>query len=56
MRSIHIRYGLNNPVKIYTTEKELKKAFKSEEEFEKYIDKIKKEIHRDERTGLETGK
>ena len=46
MYSIKIRYGINNPVKIYTNEKELKKAFKNEKEFEKYIEKIKKEANK----------
>ena len=43
MYSIKINYGLPNGVKIFTTEKELKKAFSSEKEFNKYVEKIKKE-------------
>ena len=47
MYSIKINYGLDQDRrKIYTTEKELKKAFKSEKEFNKYIEKIKREMRK----------
>lgn len=46
MYSVRIYYGLDTDrVKVYTTEKELKKAFKNEKEYDKYINKIKKEIN-----------
>lgn len=44
MYSIKIRYGINNDLQIFTNKKELKKAFKSEKEFDKYISKIKYEV------------
>ena len=45
MYSVRINYGLNKDyVKVFTNKKELKKAFKSEKDFDKYIEKIKKEI------------
>ena len=44
MYSIKINYGINKgDVQIFTTKQELKKAFKNEKEFDKYIKKIKKE-------------
>lgn len=49
MYSIRIRYGLNNPRQIFTTEKELKRAFSDVNKFEKYINKIDKEVKKDAR-------
>ena len=47
MYRIKINYGLNKgDVTVFTNKKELKKAFKSEENFDKYIEKIKKEVKR----------
>lgn len=46
MYSVRIYYGLDTDrVKVYTNEKELKKAFKNEKEYDKYIEKIKKEVN-----------
>lgn len=45
MYSIKINYGLNkDDITIFTNKKELKEAFKSEKNFDKYIGKIKKEV------------
>ena len=48
MYSIKINYGLDQDRRtIFTTKKELKKAFKSEKEFEKYLKKIDAEIYKE---------
>ena len=42
MYKIRINYGLNkDDVTVFTNKKELKKAFRSEKDLEKYINKIK---------------
>ena len=49
MYSIKINYGLNKgEVTVFTNKKELKEAFKSEKDFDKYIGKIKKEVKKHE--------
>lgn len=48
MYSIKINYGLDtNRRTIFTNKRELKKAFKSEKDFDKYIKKIEKEVKKD---------
>ena len=43
MYSIKINYGLDQDRRtIYSTKKELKKAFKSEKEFDKYLKRLKR--------------
>ena len=49
MYSIKINYGLNKgDVTVFTNKKELKEAFKSEKNLDKYIGKIKKEVKKHE--------
>lgn len=47
MYSVRVYYGIDQTRKVFLTEKELKKAFRSEEDFDKFIEKIKKEIKKD---------
>lgn len=48
MYSIKINFGLEQDRrKIYTTKEELKKAFKSEKDFDKYMKRIEKEVRKD---------
>ena len=43
MYKIRINYGLNKgDVTVFTNKEELKKAFKSEKDLDKYINKIKR--------------
>ena len=46
MYSININYGIEPTNKVFIKEKELKKAFSSEKEFEKFMNKLYKEVKR----------
>ena len=48
MYSIKINYGLDtNRRKIFISKKELKKAFKTEKDFDKFMKKIENEVKKD---------
>ena len=44
MYRVRINYGIENTTQIFIKEKELKKAFKTEDNLNKFINKIKKEV------------
>lgn len=45
MYRVRINYGIENTSQIFIKEKELKEAFKTKDKFDKFIKKIKKEVH-----------
>lgn len=47
MYSVRVNYGIDQTRKVFLTEKELKKAFRSKKDFDKFIDKLDKEIRKD---------
>lgn len=47
MYSVRVNYGIEQTRKVFLTEKELKKAFRSEKDFDKFIGKLKKETRKD---------
>lgn len=47
MYSVRVNYGIDQTRKVFLTEKELKKAFRSKEDFDKFIDKLDKETRKD---------
>lgn len=44
MYRVRINYGIENVSQIFIKEKELKKAFETKDNFDKFIKKIKKEV------------
>ena len=44
MYRVRINYGIENTSQIFIKEKELKKAFETKDNFDKFIKKIKKEV------------
>ena len=44
MRRIKINYGIDTPIYVTITTKELRKAFSSVDNFDKFIRKLKNEI------------
>ena len=46
MYSINIKYGIEPTNKVFIKEKELKKAFSSEKEFDKFMNKLEKEVNK----------
>ena len=44
MYRVRINYGIENTSQIFIKEKEIKKAFETKDNFDKFIKKIKKEV------------
>lgn len=44
MKTIKINYGIDTPIYVTITEKELRQAFSSVDKFDKFIRKLKNEI------------